>query len=687
MAVVIRLQGLPMVAGTMDIRQFFSGLSIPDGGVHIVGGEQGEAFIMFATDEDARLGMMRNGGSIKTSKISLLLSSKSEMQNVIEQSRRRYEVGSSVGGSDPGPGGGRPVGGGGGGGGGGGASSSGYGTGSSSGSGYGANGVRGGRLMSGNDGVGTLSPLPPINADDLYVRLVGLPFWVTRQHVLDFFAGLAVDGVVLGHDGDSFRSTGDGFVKFHRTRDAIEGMKRHQQRMVNKPVEVHPATEREWLCAAKNFGGPEPPQKEAQAGAPAPLLHLPMGRELKRPCSRSPSHSPKKGRSRSPCRDRSPSPNEHELCVQIRGFPLNADKFTVLKFLGRQEIREESLILVPEGGTVKACVECKSDYDMRSILRRDKSYVGNNFLTVRPIQKWFLERLHGEKMKEKGGGEPKKPEPVPSETSMCYYLHLSNIPCSATKDDLMCFFKGHDLSDEGIQILRNKNGETIGQAMLQFRSMEAAGKATSLNRSLIGGREAIIRVVSHAEMLALKANPGMEGKAAGPEKQQESQGPDRKPGAAAAVGPGGFPDRGFFPGGPRPPMTGPPPFCGPNFRGPPPPLPPFMSRPPLFPPGDSAGVFGKNFGGPLGGDRPSGPGMGGVPQPRGIVRLKNLPRVVNQSEILDFFYGYRVIPESVNMQVPGSALVSFETTGEAMAAVKELNERPIGVRKVRLCLV
>ncbi|KAM4032939.1 RNA-binding protein 12 isoform 1-T3 [Anomaloglossus baeobatrachus] len=92
MAVVIRLQGLPIVAGTMDIRHFFSGLTIPDGGVHIVGGEQGEAFIVFATDEDARLGMMRTGGTIKGSKVSLLLSSKTEMQNMIELSRRRFET-------------------------------------------------------------------------------------------------------------------------------------------------------------------------------------------------------------------------------------------------------------------------------------------------------------------------------------------------------------------------------------------------------------------------------------------------------------------------------------------------------------------------------------------------------------------------------------------------------------------
>ena len=92
MAVVIRLQGLPIVAGTMDIRHFFSGLTIPDGGVHIVGGELGEAFIVFATDEDARLGVMCTGGTIKGSKVTLLLSSKTEMQNMIELSRRRFET-------------------------------------------------------------------------------------------------------------------------------------------------------------------------------------------------------------------------------------------------------------------------------------------------------------------------------------------------------------------------------------------------------------------------------------------------------------------------------------------------------------------------------------------------------------------------------------------------------------------
>lgn len=47
MSVIIRLQNLPWSANAADIRQFFHGLSIPEGGVHIVGGPLGDAFIAF----------------------------------------------------------------------------------------------------------------------------------------------------------------------------------------------------------------------------------------------------------------------------------------------------------------------------------------------------------------------------------------------------------------------------------------------------------------------------------------------------------------------------------------------------------------------------------------------------------------------------------------------------------------
>ena len=97
--VIIRLQNLPLEARSLDIRRFFEGLVIPDGGVHIIGGQHGDAFIAFQSDEDARLAMARNGGTIFSSSIRLYLSSKTEMQNVIASARTQTPTQSSL--NDP----------------------------------------------------------------------------------------------------------------------------------------------------------------------------------------------------------------------------------------------------------------------------------------------------------------------------------------------------------------------------------------------------------------------------------------------------------------------------------------------------------------------------------------------------------------------------------------------------------
>ena len=72
MSVIIRLQLLPLSASAADIRSFFAGLKIPEGCVHIVGGPEGDAFIAFATDEDARQAMRRDRGKIHGEEVHTL---------------------------------------------------------------------------------------------------------------------------------------------------------------------------------------------------------------------------------------------------------------------------------------------------------------------------------------------------------------------------------------------------------------------------------------------------------------------------------------------------------------------------------------------------------------------------------------------------------------------------------------
>lgn len=83
MSIIIRLQNLPLSAKASDIREFFGDLKIPKGAVNIVGGLNGDAFIGFATDEDARLAMRHDGELLHNSKIRLMLSSRYEMDTTI----------------------------------------------------------------------------------------------------------------------------------------------------------------------------------------------------------------------------------------------------------------------------------------------------------------------------------------------------------------------------------------------------------------------------------------------------------------------------------------------------------------------------------------------------------------------------------------------------------------------------
>ncbi|XP_063055867.1 RNA binding motif protein 12Ba [Engraulis encrasicolus] len=78
--IVLRLQGLHSDAGSEDIRKFFHGLDIPQGCVHIIGGELGEAFILFKSEGDGQLAMRRSGSTLRGSAVTLHISNVAELK-------------------------------------------------------------------------------------------------------------------------------------------------------------------------------------------------------------------------------------------------------------------------------------------------------------------------------------------------------------------------------------------------------------------------------------------------------------------------------------------------------------------------------------------------------------------------------------------------------------------------------
>ncbi|KAL0978828.1 hypothetical protein UPYG_G00176240 [Umbra pygmaea] len=658
MAVVIRLQGLPIVAGTMDIRHFFSGLTIPDGGVHIVGGEHGEAFIVFATDEDARLGMMRTGGAIKGSKVSLLLSSKTEMQNMIELSRRRFETGNVEGaagnGSRPGP----PV------------STGGMGS-----------------LPTTLQGFSNTTPTTVTTAVSAHETISNknVSTFATTSMVNmppSFSNNFSSPNLTMGSTMTtaSLNSVPPPVPPLP-TMPSLPPMPSIPPLPIPPPVSsmppvptVSPLTQGHPLLPMSHLShmGSMPP---FNPGVPPPG-GLASGLPLGTPNHMFLGHMNPLLNLQAHMKAAIGSPDE--LYVHLQGMPFSATEMDVREFFRGLGVDSVRLVRDNMGrGSGRALAKFFSPQDTFEALKRSTGMLGQRYVDI-------------------------------------------------------------SLATERQWISINS-----GQAVVQLRAEEDALNAERLHRQKLNGRDAFVHLVTFEQMKEIERYPPPQvkrgqklqgnsqgqghGQAQNPPQSQAHPfagmtgnglaGPPLPPLAAGlgdvalSVPPpmvaGHLPGAGLEPPGFRPgTINGPPGFGPEGLRG----MPPFdngsrksggHSNNNNSNSNNRGGIQGRSGGGPPSTFGP-GPGpeplrgqsAGGPGNPHGptVVKIQNMPFTVTVDEILDFFYGYQVLPGSVCLQFSekglptGEAMVAFESHEEATSAVMDLNDRPIGARKVKITL-
>ncbi|XDV39971.1 hypothetical protein PO909_009138 [Leuciscus waleckii] len=628
MAVVIRLQGLRITAGSEDIRNFFTGLRIPDGGVHIIGGELEEAFIIFASDEDARRAMARSGGCIKGSPVNLLLSSKSEMQSVLEESTRRSEL---------------------------------------KGRGMYKEGVKRPSAERG--------PLPfnkdirvdvrrPDHQDtrnrpspssfseirhqreaevperaDLYLKLTGMPFSATKDDVHTFFSGIKIEDVLfLRNPRGTFN--GQSIVRLASKEDVIEGLKRDRLYMGARYIQLSRCSEEQWLAA----GG------------------VPRQDIRKRP-------SLERTRSRSPVsfRSRSRSPPHEEYCVMFENLPHAVEKRDLRMFLHPVTLKDDQIIIFAQkkdDKTKSAVVVFRNLTDYCAGLAHNKELLLHKVVYVSPISKekmvTLLESSIDEREEVKGSRRSAEvPQPqrnTPDSQLRCVYVR--NLPFDVRKVEIMDFFHGFPLSEDRVVLLHDERGAGLGEALVIFQSEKEAMTAQSLNGQRFLGSEVMLKCITMAQMQNFGVNEQL---TVSPQERNEilNDGPrfsnTQMPRDDCEMQPNLRQDYG---GHDR---------FEPNF-----------GRNNAFGPGLD-GNGGQRYGSPdqqL--DGPTG------------VKLLNLPSQIRIDEIYDFFYGYRLIPGSASLQYDRNgaprraATVVFESYREALTALQELNGRPIGTRKIQI---
>ncbi|KFP07502.1 RNA-binding protein 12B, partial [Calypte anna] len=495
MAVVIRLQGLPVVAGPADIRRFFLGLNIPDGGVHIIGGEMGEAFIIFATDEDARRAMSCSGGFIKDSRIDLFLSSKAEMQSTIEMSRKRFDRSRRTGTNGSGASGVGdiphlvtpfPKG----------MSKAGYSPPSHPEAAFHTNGTRHGDLGMPKSSYQSRKDCVPFNPDDLYLFLRGIPYSATEDEVRAFLAGIDVDGVILIKHRNGLNN-GNCLVKFATPADALEGLKRHRQYMGQRFIEISPSTEERWI----EYGG--------RVDMPDEMDHFLC--EDHSPRSPGYMHLRKHSHSRSPRRQRtrSRSPPSQEYYIHLRNLSINLEKRDLKAFFPGLDICSKQIKLLTDKHqrrTRDAFVMLRSERDYQAALECHRKVLLNRSVYIFPISKKSMlkiidscerkrsqDREHlGQALSEKSYREGH------SGPKTCAYVR--NLPFDVSKLEVQKFFARFDVDEDDIYLLYDDKGVGLGEALVKFKSEEQAMKAENLNRRRFLGTEVLVRLISEEQM-------------------------------------------------------------------------------------------------------------------------------------------------------------------------------------------
>ncbi|XP_072007647.1 RNA-binding protein 12B [Engystomops pustulosus] len=625
MAVVIRLQGLPVDAGSVEIRHFFTGLQIPDGGVHIIGGKLGKAFIIFATDEDARRAMSRSGGIIKGSEILLFLSSRTEMQITLEASRKPNKnpkhpaVPPSGETNHPGT------------------------------MKKGANPSKFEKKNYDTNFDNSTAKhreayeKREVNApnDDLYLFLYGLPYNVTEEEIRRFFKDLDVADILFTVRPNGVKN-GNGMVRFGSVKDAEAAMAFHNEYIGSRFISLSKTTEENWVKAGGKIGDTYTKQ-------------------------------PRK-------RTRSRSPMNQQFYVHLKNLSYGVEKNDIRHFFAAPDMADSQIKFLLDkhnNRTRDGFIMLKSEWQYEKCLALSKSNLKGRPVVILPIaRKAMLELIESYETQtppkqEHGYEDYSRREP--SNQKRCIYVR--NFPFDVNKGEVQKFFSGFSVHEDDIFLLFDNKGVGLGEALVRFPSEDQALIAEGLNRQMFLGTEVLLRRITDEQMKEF----------------------------------GAFIDTPV-----EPPMV-----CSPRYRNDyiKVPLPEAHDRPYAVPEYDHReyrdsperlydpyqmeyGGRDEHFGGYemennhveydhsfqdpnlSFGNRAAG----------AIIRMKNLPYTITSEEILDFFYGYNVIPDSVDIKfnrkgmATGHATICSGNYEEAMAAVNELNERPMGTRKIILTL-
>uniref|UniRef100_A0A3Q0R5Z6 G-rich RNA sequence binding factor 1 n=1 Tax=Amphilophus citrinellus TaxID=61819 RepID=A0A3Q0R5Z6_AMPCI len=164
--------------------------------------------------------------------------------------------------------------------------------------------------------------------------------------------------------------------------------------------------------------------------------------------------------------------------VQVKGLPWSCKAQDLLQFFSDCRIRDgvKGIHLTadrlgrPSG---RAFIEMEHEEDVSKALEKHRQYLGPRFIEVYEVTNGDAEAIL------------RKATQPPAADGV---VLLRGLPFTCTEVDIVHFFSGLEIMENGITMVTDSRGRKSGEAFVQFTSQEAADEALQRDREIIGNR-------------------------------------------------------------------------------------------------------------------------------------------------------------------------------------------------------
>lgn len=193
--------------------------------------------------------------------------------------------------------------------------------------------------------------------------------------------------------------------------------------------------------------------------------------------------------------------------VRLRGLPYDCSESEIVDFFRGLDVID--VLFVHKGGKFTGEAYCVLGYPLQIdfALQRNRQNIGRRYVEVFRSRKDEYYKAIANEVFDAPSGSPRRgssrarsADEVRDLSEFHGLLRMRGLPYSATKEDILKFFKDFDILEDKIHLIANSEGRPAGEAIVEFATAEASRSAMTKDRMTLGYRYIELFPATHEEL-------------------------------------------------------------------------------------------------------------------------------------------------------------------------------------------